>query len=284
MRLDLTIEGLDEARQRLGGLSDRALAAAMATALTRTAVQVREQTLQLARTSFDRPTPYTLRQLRYTAASASRLFAEVGFDIAAVTDIQGRVQAYRAMGPGETPASKYLQFQVDGGQRRAKRFERALQAVGVLPAGWVTVPGARAKLDAYGNQSPGEIRQILSWFDAAELVAGSRQNMRQAGRDKRLKGTRKKAGWEYMAVQPGGSRTFMRSGGGAGMHKLQPGIYRRTHLAMGTRLEPIVIFVKAAWYAPRFDFYGVARREAARVLPVEVDRALSQALARRAGR
>lgn len=284
MKLTLQVFGLGSAMQTMQGLSDRRLRAAAATALTRTAVQVREAERQLAQRVFDRPTPYTLRQLRYTPASADRLVAEVGFDIAAVTDIRGTVQAYRALGPGETPASKYLQFQVDGGQRRTKRFEAALQKVGVLPAGWVTVPGQRARIDAFGNQSPGELRQILSWFDAAELVDGSRQNMRQAGRDKRIKGTRRRAGWEYVAIEPGGTRAFVRAGGGAGSHKMQPGIYRRTHLAMGTRLEPIVIFVRAARYTPRFDFYGEARRVAAAVLPVELGRALSEAVARSGGR
>lgn len=284
MKIDVKIDGMRELQQDLQRLSDRGMRNALAAGMTRTAVHVREVAQNLAASVFDRPTPYTLKQLRYTGASGDRLVAEVGFNIAAVTDVHGKVQAYRALGAGGTPASKYLQFQADGGRRRAKRFEVALQRVGVLPAGWVTVPGERAKLDAYGNQSPGELRQILSWFDAAELVAGSRQNMRDAGRDKRRKGTRKTAGWEYVLVSVGGRRSFARSGGGGGWHGMQPGVYRRTHTAMGTRVEPVLIFVRQASYRARFDFDEVTHRAAQARLPQEINRAVSEAIARRSGR
>lgn len=76
-----------------------------------------------------------------------------------------------------------------------------------MPRGWVAVPGFRAKIDAYGNQSMGELRQILSWFDAAKLTTGSTQNMRDAGRNKRRRGTRAKAGFEYVAIKPGARGT-----------------------------------------------------------------------------
>ena len=272
----IEVTGLEGLRKELEQFSERRLNAAVATAMTRTAVQVRSAVQAHAGAVFDRPTPYTLRQLRYTAATAQRPVAVVGFNVAAVQDIFGNVVRYQDVGPGATPAGKYLQFQADGGARAAKRFEKALQQVGVMPAGWRAVPGQRAKIDAYGNQSVGELRQILSWFDAAELVAGSRQNMRQAGREKRRAGTRKTAGFEYFAVSPGATRRFVRSGGGSGTHKMQPGIYRRTLLALGSRIEPVVIFVRAAAYRRRFDFYGVAERKTAAVLDGELRRAVQE--------
>lgn len=269
---------MDQLRRQLDGFSDRRFAAAVATALTRTAVAVRAEVQALARASFDRPTPYTMRQLRYVGASADNLRAAVGFDISAVTDIRGTVQRYEA--GTDTPASKYLQFQTLGGQRGLKRFEKALQAVGVLPQGWLVVPGERAKLDAFGNQAPSEIRQVLSWFDAAELVAGSRQNMREAGRERRRKGTRKSAGWEFFAVAAGAQRGFVRASGAVGRHAMQPGIYRRTSYGMGARIEPVMIFVRGASYKPRFDFYNVAQREAQKRLPVELKRSFEEHAAR----
>lgn len=264
----IRVSGLDEVQKTIKDLSERRIRAAGATALTRTAVQVRDKVQQHARQALDRPTPYTIRQLRYVAATASRPVAAVGFNVAAIQDVFGKVVAFRDLGPGETPAGKYLQFQTEGGRRTYKRFERALQLVGAMPAGWFAVPGSRAKVDAYGNHSVGELRQILSFFDAAELVAGSRQNMRQAGRDKRRKGTSKSAGFEYFAVKPGAR-------GG-----LRPGIYRRTFFALGRRVEPVVIFVRGSSYRKRFDFYGVAERESSKLLPGEFNRALRETMAR----
>jgi hypothetical protein len=279
MTFKLTIQSnVAQIRAQLQQFSDRQFAASMATALTRTAVKA-----DMPRV-FDRPTPYTLRQLRYVPATADRLAAAVGFNVARINDERGALVGYRDLGPGETPAGKYLQFQVDGGQRAQKRFERALQLVRILPQGWVAVPGERAKIDQYGNQSVGELRQILSFFDAAELVAGSRQNMGPLGRAKRLKGTRKKAGFEYFVVRPGERRTFVRSAGArAGMkgtHLAQPGIYRRTNFALGSRIEPVLIFVKRALYKPRFDFYNQAQRITNQTLPGEIDRAIAERIAR----
>ncbi len=266
--IDIKVTGIKELQAELQDFSERRLRAAVATAMTRTAVQVRERLRADLRTAIDRPTPYTVRQLKYAGATAQRPVAAVGFDILPIQDVFGNVLRYQADTPGTTPAGKYMALQAQGGARRAKRFERALQAVGVLPAGWMAVPGSRARVDAYGNQSPGEIRQILSWFDAAELVAGSRQNMGPAGRDKRRRGTRSAAGFEYFVIRPG-----VRGG-------LVPGIYRRTSFALGKRVEPVMIFVKAAGYRTRFDFYGIAQREIDRLLPGELRRAIEQSAAR----
>jgi hypothetical protein len=280
MQLSIKINGLKEVEASLKEFSERRLKAAVATALTRTAVQVREKVKTSMSTVFDKPTPYTVRQLKYVAATAQKPVAAVGFGVVAIEDERGNVMRYQDLGASETPAGKYLSNQIDGGSRRHKRFEKALNAVGVLPAGWFAMPGQRAKMDTYGNQSVGEIRQILSWFDAAELVAGSRQNMRQKGRDKRIKGTKKTAGFEYFVAPVGGSRAFVRSNGKTGSHKMEPGIYRRTAGAFGMRIEPIVIFVKEAKYRPRFDFYGIAAKESNSILPNELARAVSESVDR----
>lgn len=265
---DIKITGLDQLKADLKDMSERRIRSAAATAMTRTAVKVRDRMKDELQQAFDRPTPFTTRQLLYTPATADRPVAAVGFNIAAIQDVHGNVVKYKGLAMGETPASKYLQFQTEGGQRSYKRFEKALQSVGVLPRGWYAVPGSRAKVDAFGNQSVGEIRQILSWFDAAELVAGSRQNMRDAGRDKRRKGTRKASGFEYVAILPGAR-------GG-----LRPGIYRRTFMALGRRIEPVVIFVRGTAYRKRFDFYNIAQQEADAMLPREFSRAINESRAR----
>ncbi len=279
MQITIKAEGLKELQAKLKDFKNQ-LNPTIATALTRTAVQVREKLKGEMPSIFDRPTPFTTRKLLYVAATAKRPVAVVGFDVVAIEDERGNVMRYQNLGPGETPAGKYMRDQIDGGPRRDKRFEKALRAVGVLPAGWFAVPGQRAKMDAYGNQSIGELKQILSWFDAAELVAGSRQNMRQKGRDKRIQGGRKKIGFEYFAVGPGGSRSFVRGSGKTGAHKMQPGIYRRDLHALGAHINPIVIFINKARYKKRFDFYGIAEREGDRLLSMELQRAVDERIAK----
>lgn len=114
-------------------------------------------------------------------------------------------------------------------------------------------------MDAYGNMSAGQIRQILSWFDAAENWAGSTQNMGLAGREKRLRGTKKRYGFEYFIVAPGSMRSFIRNSGKNGTHAMQPGVYKRTITGFGGAIKPILIYVKRVRYQPLLDFETVAR-------------------------
>lgn len=280
MQINIQTTGLKELQSSLKDFSERRLNAAVATALTRTAVQVRDKVKSSMMSSLDRPTPYTVKQLRYVAANAKNLAAAVGFNVARIQDVFGNVVRYKDLGAGATPAGKYLTPQIEGGKRRNKRFEVALRSVGALPSGWFAVPGQRAKIDAYGNQSVGEIKQIMSWFSAAQPYAGSTQNMTTATRNKRIKGTKKTAGFEYFAVGPGGTRAFARANGKSGTHKMQPGIYKRTLLSLGSRIEPIVIFVSAARYQKRFDFYGIGQHETDRILPTELNKAIAESAAR----
>ena len=280
MQISVQVEGLKELQASMQDFSERRKSAALATALTRTAVQVRDKIKTVMPALLDRPTPYTMRQLKYVAATAAKPVAAVGFGVVAIEDQRGNVIRYQNLGASETPAGKYLSTQIDGGARKAKRFEKALQAVRVLPQGWLAVPGQRAKMDAYGGQSVGEMRQILSYFDAAQMTAGSTQNMGAKGRAKKLAGTRKTAGFEYFAVQPGDRRTFTRASGKTGTKAAQPGIYRRTLYALGSRIEPIVIFVRAASYKRRFDFYNIAKAEGDRILQTELKRAIDESAAR----
>lgn len=280
MKIDIQITGLKEVQSELKNFSERRLNAAVATALTRTAVQVREKIKASMQSTFDRPTPYTMRQLKYVAANAKNLTAVVGFNVAAIQDARGNTIRYQDLGAGETPAGKYLGHNIAGGPRRNKRFEKALQYAGVLPAGWYAVPGERAKVDAYGNQSVGEIKQILSWFNAAQIVAGSTQNMTDATRAKRKKGTKKTAGWEFFLAPVGGRRSYVSANGKTRTHAMTPGIYKRTWYGLGSRIEPILIFVKSTGYKARFDFDGITKREADSLLPSEVQRAVDESIAR----
>ncbi|MCM2311334.1 MAG: hypothetical protein NDI84_08025 [Steroidobacteraceae bacterium] len=177
-------------------------------------------------------------------------------------------------------ADNYLDTQIMGRSARTqKAFERALQRAGLLPTGWVAVPGQGARMDRFGNMSVGQIKQILAWFDAAEPYRGSTQNMGQKGRDKKRKGTRKKRGFEYFYAAPGhriGRRSWMHGRS----QNLQPGIYERTLHAFGASIRPVLIFVRSAGYQKRFQFYEVAQQTVDQV----ADRIVNEAIAKEFGR
>lgn len=254
----------------------RAAEIARQRAIVGTANVVKAEVVKEMGRIFDKPKPWTLNAYRVALGAESmqggQMRPRAGGPITARVEIKDGYW-YRAQ--------NYLATQIEGAaNRRMKAFESALQRAAAMPQGWRAVPGEKAKLDEFGNHSPGEIRQILSYFDAAEHVAGSRQNMGAAGRARRRSGTRRTAGWEYFIVGPGGRRQFIRSNGRTGSHSMQPGIYRRTFHAMGTRIEPIMIFVKSASYKKRFDLEGVGRRTVARELDPRLRAALAIEIAR----
>jgi hypothetical protein len=68
-------------------------------------------------------------------------------------------------GSGIVP-ERYLAAEIEGGQRREKASERALERMGILKPGMDVVPGADAPLDAYGNIPGSVMVRILSRLKA----------------------------------------------------------------------------------------------------------------------
>jgi hypothetical protein len=294
--IEVRIDGVERLRRELAGFSERRLAAAVATALTRTAAQARDDVQAGARAALDRPTPYTLRQLRYVPATAQRLVAGVGWNIAAVADARGVVTSYRELAPGETPASRYLPVHTTGGTRGPKRFERLLQRGGLLPPGWYAVPGQGVPLDAYGNVSAGLVRQVLSQLRIEPTQGATSALPRLSAEQRRLlsRGARgltaaetsarkdalaararivaaqRRAGGQFFAIAPGTASA------------LPPGIYQRE--LMGRDIRPIFVFVDAARYRARFDFVGIVRRAVLQHRDAELKRAIAEQQRRLAAR
>lgn len=244
MSFELTAKGLDELRLTLpDSFSDRRFSAALSTALTRTGQEIKTaQRAELGRV-FDRPTPYTLNSLFLKPATAKDLTARVFFkDESAATK-------------GGTPAVKYLLPGVDGGSRRTKRFEKALQAFGGLLPGDQVTPGQGAQLDAFGGVAVSQIRAIL-----AQLKANPAKDDKK-GRTKLRS-----------AVQKSGGRYFvLRNKEGKAL-----GVYQREGFGQG--ITPVLLYVQPARYRKRYDFDGLSQRVADRVLPQQIDRAVSEQL------
>ncbi len=255
--LTINLAEIDSLKRKLA-VAPRTVEIAAQRALLKTAQAVKEAEVEEMRRVFDRPTRWTLGAMK--VKPTSRFEVAVG-----ILDPDGYYKR----------AANYLGTQISGGQRRLKAMERALQQYSLMPPGWFAVPGAGAQIDAYGNMSSGQIRQILSWFDAAERWAGSTQNMGQAGRDKRRKGTKRNIGFEYFAVIPGRTNHL-----GQRNNLKQPGIYKRFFFGQGKAIKPVLIYVKGARYQARFDFEKVANKVANAMWQSEFDKSLQAELLR----
>jgi hypothetical protein len=253
MKITATLEGLKEAQQSLKGFSDRRMAATLATALTRTAVEVKAGVQKELPRVFDRPTPYTINSLFVKPARADRLEAEVFFKDEFGTSRLG------------IPATKYLLPEVRGGARRSKGFEKALRKAGVLPFGRFAMPAAGAQLDAYGNVNRGQLIQILSQLRIT-LTAGHQRNMSFDARK------------QIRAQQRAGGRFFVKRDRKGG----PPGIYQRE--LIGRNVTPVFIFTRPPNYRPRFPFDAIATKLSDASLPRNVQRALQEQIARLAAR
>lgn len=214
-------------------------------AVVRTAEDVKKATVAEMSTVFDRPTKYTLRSVYYRLIRSDPPTARVW-----LKDDRGK---------GGGAAANYLMPHIEGGIRPQKRMEYALTANGYLPEGWVTVPGAAAKIDQYGNMSVGQIRAILSALGAAELTSGYSSNRTATSAKRRRRQLAK-----YFAIVPG-----------RGGH-LHPGVYQK----VGQDIKPLLMFVQAARYRKRFSLQTVADRTIARVAGAHFKTAFAEARAR----
>ena len=233
-----------QVRAALGALEPRQWAFASALALTRVGQRVKAGEVETMRTSFDRPTPYTLNSLRLQPANRAKLEARVWF-----RDFSGK----------GTAAADYLLPQVHGGPRKEKRFERRLQHVGLLPGGRSLVPASGAPLDSYGNVQRGVYSRVLS-----QLQAQADHLQNQTARS-RARGSRRRTR---------GGRFFYGNPGGQGR-----GIWERFGFAFGTAVKPVFLEHRGApTYRSRFAFFVVAERIAEATYEAEFDKAAAETL------
>lgn len=281
MNFTLDNRQVDQLRRSYAAFSDRRFAAGLATALTRTAQAIKQAQQAEMRDVFDRPAPYTLGAVFVDRARADKLEARVG-----IANAPG--------GRGRAPIS-WLRWQINGGQRTPKAYERALMRAGALPDDMRTVPGKFARLDAFGNISAGQIRQILSQL-RIELSSGATSALPAVSRaDRRLAGqTTRKAGpaartdikvarFKVRRVDS----AYKRAGGQfvafpQGRGKLRAGIYQVRSTGFGrTDPKPVLLFVSSASYeAGRYDFHYVSELAYRRSVDAEIDDAMQDQLRR----
>jgi hypothetical protein len=220
---------------------------ATALALTRTAQAIKVDEEKEVVDVFDRPTPYTRKSFFVIPATKVTLRAEVEIKNDATEAV---------------PPSAFLRPQIFGGNRSLKRFELALRNAGVLPNGYLTVPGSAARLDAFGNMSKGQIVQILSYFKTNGL-AGFNFNATDASLKRRSNREAKRVGAR-------GVQYFV---GAPGDGKLPLGIWQRFSFSRGTAIKPVLLFIKFATFQKRFDFYYVGELGVEKYFHVEYAKA-----------
>ena len=207
---------------------------------------------------FENPVPFTTNSVRWgaegyrpwTRSSKQRL--EMGFWIS------------EDGAKGQDP-SKYLypQVQDDRGGRKqvyVTRFSKALRRRGILegPEYMLPIRGSRAaRLNSYGNISPGQYTQVLYSIGAMTDFIN-----RYAGKSK--KGPSK----EYFAVP---SRTPP----GGRPSNLSPGIYRRMGGSISMLFKNLP---EAPSVTPKYDFYGLTEDLARDYFPDLVEKKLKEVM------
>lgn len=229
----------------LNDLQRKQIPFAVSLALNKTASDIQEA-LAKKTAVFDRPKPLTKKGTYIARATKIKWTAVVGLKT-------------RSKGG---PVDEYLAAEIAGGAREDKRSEILLQKAGIMPPGFQTRPGSGARLDAYGNMSRGQIVQILSYFRAFGGIATSGRY----GTSVKTASTKINRGARRPSIQ-----YFVVPQGYAG---LSTGIWKR----QGSKIEPILIFIKPPTYRKKYDFYSVAFQTMLKRFDKRMEESLAYAL------
>lgn len=224
----------------------RAGSVAGAIALTRSMKDAQGAVVDTMKQVFDRPTRYALNGTFIKPATKNNLEARLW-----VKD-----EAFKG-----TPAERFLGPQIFGGARVQKGMERLLERAGLMPAGWMAMPGAGAQLDANGNVKRSQVVQILSQL-RLQRGAGFESRASNSTRSRR---TVARQGVTYFAL-PRGNKGLL------------PGIYLKRRFALGSAIRPVFIFVESARYEPRLPFHEVATATVQARFPIHFDTELTKVI------
>lgn len=266
MKISVKMDGLAVVQAVLKGQAE-AVRKAAASALNKTARGVRFDVVEKVKQGTQGgATAYTQRAIGVTDANESKLEATVYLR----TDAPAKGR----------PFNKSLGHLFTGGTRRFKRMEGAFRSIGVLPDGWMIVPGDACPLDSYGNPPRALIVQLISYFKAFR-EGGFRANMTDRRRAKLANAGRTSTGYktingvEYfisygMRGKPGGDRYVH----GRFDQHLYPGIWSRTGIH-GSNIKPVFMFVRRGNWERRYDMRQIGERTVGRVWQRNFDQALA---------
>lgn len=264
---------LREVDALLTDLQRKQVPAAATRALNNAAFAYRKALQAEMASRFDRPTPYTLRGFVIDRAgqggTVNPAVGQPGFGRPTPgfgptgSPFLARVRLNSDVNKSGLSREDTIGHQFTGANPQFSGFERALNRIGVLPRGWHIVPGGDAKLNAYGNVSPGLIVQIISYFGAFgeqgyKANATDRSKARRAKKQRSKAGLLKINGVEYFISRGRGEVTGRNTWKSGRYQHLPPGIWSRrgTH---GVDIAPVFLFVRSTRYRKRIDLEAVAR-------------------------
>jgi hypothetical protein len=228
MQFDIRNNAAQVARQ-IADVHKRHIPFATVYAMTLTARDVKTEEISVMRRRLDRPTPYALNALQVKPATKQSLVASVEF---------------REF--GGTPAKRFLNPQVHGGERSQKSHER--QIAPLLRGVSFLVPARGTPVDNYGNVKGATFKRIITQLKV------SSDPLNNASGSKRSKRARK------------ASAFFVNASGTMVMER------------KGTAVQPVLIGVKAPRYTKRFPFYETAAAKVAERMPINFSVALERAI------
>ncbi len=220
----------------------------------------------------DRPTSWTLNSMYLKKASSKNVEASVQW------------REFSGSGSG-TSAGKYLQPEVFGGNRHQKRFEKALEAAGLMPKGYVAIPTAQAPRDGFGNVPGSFIVAVLSYLKANPDYASNRQvaKLSKMSTKNLVKGIFKtavnfdKVKAREQNAQAKKKKYFAIIKGKNGA-TLPSGIYERRAFASGSGIQRIFIFEPYAKYKVSFPFEKIGADAARDKFPDKLTAAIAKAI------
>jgi hypothetical protein len=240
----LEVRGVAEIKRRFELLAKNAPKLA-SKSINAAAGSMRDALIGSIFSTFDRPTPFTIRSFAVSYSSPQRLEAQVG------------LKEYDTK-TGGFGRPHYLRPHVLGGGRIQKVSEERL--------GGYYVPGAAARLNRYGNMM--DLQQILS---AVGARVDKYQITNLVKTEQTIRGSR-----------PGQRKRRLYWFGRLGKKKTL-GIWAVGEGAGNERIRPVIIFPdegrKVPQYSKRWPFFQIARKEYQRVLPRFVNKYFNQWLA-----
>lgn len=243
VELDIKTD-IGEALKTFHALEPRQFPFIVSLAMNRIVNRIKKHLEKEMPVAFDRPTPFTKNSLTIKVAQKTDLTANVRF-----RDFAGK----------GVPAYKYLNAEIEGGQRAYKSHERQLASAGLLPAGMYAVPAKGVSLNVYGNLPGPYINKIMSYL---RTNRDATQN-RGRGAMSRRNANGNKYGVKYWV------RKVHAADG------LPLGIYE----VKGKTSRLVIAFVRSPSYTKRYRFHDLAQADARRYLGEELRKAADYAMA-----
>ncbi len=261
IQIKVKVEGLDALQARLSG-QQKQIAYAASRALNNVAFKVNAAFKDEMKSTFaGGATPYTLSAFKVIKATKDNLTSTVALR----SDGGGKARSYDVT----------LKHLFTGGVRTYKNMEGAFRRIGVLPNGYMIVPGGGCPLDGYGNPSRALIVQLISYFSAFGEV-GYRANMTDKRKAKLAKIGRTASGYKTI----GGVQYFISRGKGTWYGReqhLPAGIWSKTG-THGSNVTPIFMFVRAGRWRRFIDLERIGQQVVNQRWQPEFNRELSTAM------